>query len=701
MTSDSSQKKINSSQADFLARLFNVTMNSAILYGGNHPTTLRNVTLLYSSFEEILKLYGSVSFIVNRDNLFVEEWPVADVINPRRLVVQFIRIGIVSVTFMQGLNTNDLKIFIEAASDIGNDVSAGSTEKILHDKKISTIKINFVRFGKILSGQENDNIDTNEEPVTNLTGNRQKLKDVLNTAVIDQNSSDNALMLIQKLKTEIATAPPQTLDEFIVTLHDIKRNLAEVVESRKLSGQSLVDGEQVSVNLNELTCQTVLKLIKEEYNRGDVSIKRLAQIIRRILPDLSELRRLLPGIKTMLIAEGMSLTDYLQLIKSLNLEIDCESIADSLEGAAEKIGVTAKEIIDAIKKEPEDAARLIYLASEIRQGSVSDELQLSNLLTEYIEKTSKALALQSNAISGPQGGKTLRKILSQIQVEIVNKLNECGVQPVVLQSVKKQLSENFEYAFDSATMDWILKVCLDGEAKNPSELDSRICGFLDHQSQLSRIQDTLSESLLSNGFNSEKVQKIFSGITGNTHTEIQTLTMPSESLSVNNMLFLLNREINQHKRYCTPFSTMVYTIEKVGFDNRIEDVKDEDKKMLIPQLFKIIKKYLREIDLLGMAGIPDVSSLFSIMAMTDYDGAMIVKNRIIKSLEKKKLDLNGVAVNIKVAISITVPQKPYCKDIRSYLNLVRLNHLNSSDAHCSPVKKESKSIISNIGNKES
>jgi GGDEF domain-containing protein len=119
---------------------------------------------------------------------------------------------------------------------------------------------------------------------------------------------------------------------------------------------------------------------------------------------------------------------------------------------------------------------------------------------------------------------------------------------------------------------------------------------------------------------------------------------------------------------------MLYTVEKMKAEKDLKKVNGEDKKILISQLFRIIKKHLRETDLLGTIGVPEVHSLFSILTMTGYEGAEIVRDRIKKSLEKKKFDLNGTQVNIMVAISITVPQKQCIQDLRNYLNAVRLNH---------------------------
>ncbi len=674
--------KITQSQADLLARLFNVTMNSALLYNASHPTTLKNTLSLHKELSGMLCQYGTVSLIVNRDSLFVEEWPVADTINPRRLVQQFTRIGIFSVTFYKALSAEELQFFINISADRGNNISAKQIEIYLQNKKINNIRINYVRFGKVFSSGNTGSTDV-QRPGSPVKGSdefaskKQKLKDILSAAIDDKTSSGNELMFFNDLRNQMQNAEPVTLNTMLDTLNEIGTTLAEAVETSKINGNYNISADRVALQLNELTCQTVLKLIKQEYGQGAIPVKRLAQIILRLLPDLNDLRRLLPGIKTLLIEEGMTLADYLKLIKMLNVEIDSESLADSLGSAAEKIGLSINEIIDTFKNEPDDAAKLILLASEIRQGNQTDDLQLSSFLTEYIEKTSKALTSQSEKIDG-QGAETLRKILSRVEEEIVGKLHECGVHSKVLNQVKRQLSENFETAFDSAAKDWILSVCTGSQTKNATELFNRISGFFEHQSQLSRIQNALSESLTSSGFNSDKINKILSQLICKDEGQNQEIILPSNALTGNNMIFLLNREINQHKRYGTLFSTIVYTVEQLRVGKILKKVNGGDKKILVPQLFQIIKKHLRETDLLGTIGMPDVHSLFSIMTMTGYEGAEIVRGRVKKSLEKKKFNLNGTQVSIEVAISITVPQKQYVKDLRTYLNTVRLNHQDAT-----------------------
>jgi hypothetical protein len=73
---------------------------------------------------------------------------------------------------------------------------------------------------------------------------------------------------------------------------------------------------------------------------GELSLKRLSQIVLRMLPDLNELKRVLPRLKNALLELGMPLSDYCQLVTFLDADLQSEMLSGSLTEAAEGIGVS-------------------------------------------------------------------------------------------------------------------------------------------------------------------------------------------------------------------------------------------------------------------------------------------------------------------------------------------------------------------------
>ena len=145
------------------------------------------------------------------------------------------------------------------------------------------------------------------------------------------------------------------------------KQLLEGIEAQKALGVAYENEAAILDHANELTDRVLLQLIKDEYQQGKISPARVAQIIRRLIPEAAELKRLLPKIKAALIEEGMPHTQYLELVQELGRELQSEGLATILQQSGEDIGVDGNQLIAEFKQNPEQAAQLIYLASEIRQ----------------------------------------------------------------------------------------------------------------------------------------------------------------------------------------------------------------------------------------------------------------------------------------------------------------------------------------------
>ncbi len=191
--------------------------------------------------------------------------------------------------------------------------------------------------------------------------------------------------------------------EMLETIYKLKENVLENIKLQRETGKLISAHELAITEINQISYQVIVRLIKEEYrNDRKISVKRLAQIIRRMLPDIKELKYLLPQLKDGLFAEGMSPSDYLTLVKELSKELESDGLIQILVEASDQIGLTLNELIEGIKEAPEETARLIVLAAEIKKGGVrTDDQQMSAILSDYIEKVSTALALQSPEAAVP------------------------------------------------------------------------------------------------------------------------------------------------------------------------------------------------------------------------------------------------------------------------------------------------------------
>jgi hypothetical protein len=196
------------------------------------------------------------------------------------------------------------------------------------------------------------------------------------------------------------------------------------------------------------------------------------------------------------------------------------------------------------------------------------------------------------------------------------------------------------------------------------------------------LTEPLIQSLTSRGYGREYIEEFITKLS-NKIASGKKILLPSNVLSSNNMLFLLNREIKQHFRYNTPFSTLMISIHLLHFpDGSARKPAPEELTMFNNPLFTLIKDRLREIDLIGSVDSSDEQNIFTLLTMTDEKGASVVQKRIVKSILSAQFKYNDLIIKIEPAVSITFPVKDVTKDLNSYLEVAKSNHKREKEKMC-------------------
>ena len=179
------------------------------------------------------------------------------------------------------------------------------------------------------------------------------------------------------------------LSDLAGAVFDMKKQLLEGIQAQKALGIAYANEAEIRSQADELTDQVLLELVREEYQAGRITTSRLAYLIKRLVPDPDELRRLMPKIKTVLIEEGMTLDEYLILLQELGNELQSDDLVRVLHENFEAIGVDGDQLIGEIKNDAELATKLMYMASEIRKGGGSEE-EFTEAIAGYIEKLTRS-----------------------------------------------------------------------------------------------------------------------------------------------------------------------------------------------------------------------------------------------------------------------------------------------------------------------
>jgi predicted metal-binding transcription factor (methanogenesis marker protein 9) len=467
--------------------------------------------------------------------------------------------------------------------------------------------------------------------------------------------------------------------EMLESIYKLKENVLENIKLQRETGKLISSHDITITEINQISYQVIVRLIKEEYrNDRKISVKRLAQIIRRMLPDIKELKYLLPKLKDGLFAEGMSPSDYLSLVKELSKELDSDELIQVMVEASDQIGLTLNELIEGIKEAPEEAARLIVLAAEIKKGCVKiDDQQMSAVLSDYIERVSRALALQSPEAAAPGGGAMLKAAVTRIEREIIDRLKSQNVGENTVSEVAQKLATQFAETVSVLQGDWVRTSINSSEKPNEEMLLSIIEQVAEH-GQKGSVTGEIRAILISNGFSAEMVDDIVKKAQLRAASAItHAIEIPSGVLNASSTLFFLDREIKRNLRYNSPFSTMLVSYEEIvdirtfTMINLTPDIHIQLTNQSL-NLMKVMEK--RALDLVGICTIDTTSILLIVLPMTDLSGAIFVKKRIEREFPHHEFLVNDITVHVIPKVTLSDYNKNLTPDIDAYLKAIYHRH---------------------------
>ncbi len=672
-------------QAEIFGRQFNSAVTNTSAYDSDHPVSERAYETLRAGLAECLAVCSSVTLMLDRGSFFVEDFPVDSKFNSRRLVIVFRKLGLESVTFLPGVGIEELKCLMSVVTrpDEFGDIAAVRDE--LLRQGIDSIRVNHVVLRKFTGDDEV--IDrAGLEELTGLAEQAVATESASGTTVatseellarVDKIFSMHALMkqpqqmaenlvrassaepadqagVVEQIKRLAAQVENKSGEaNKVVSLDEVMQAIAQVREevSRSVTGQEetarlMVQRGSVLSELDQLTCQTVVSIVRDEYRQGQVSAQRLAQIIRRVLPEARDLKRLLPMLKQALLDEGMGLADYIEFVNQLTAELQSDELVQTLAQGADSIGFSVDELLREIRREPEEAARLIVLAAELRQGGKANEDMLSNALSEYIDRVSSDLATaqagdHANVLSAEGAGRTREELLRKIRAH--------GVPEAVVDRLESGLGGAGEDSSRSFRSSRLVELLNRSESANDAELADQLVHIAERDPGMSTLGNTLQHELARHGYSAERIDSIYNETLARLKRKSRVDFIPGAVMNPVATRYFLKREVATSTRYATFFSCIMLMIAQVR-ENECDwrTISIDEIETLMPEVFDMLPPHLRDLDLLGTLGSKDQNIPLAILPMTDQAGAEAVMSRMLAALETARLELGGKAVKVNV-----------------------------------------------------
>ncbi|MBD3419530.1 MAG: hypothetical protein GF398_05360 [Chitinivibrionales bacterium] len=699
-------------QARMLARSFNVVINSANFYGSNHPTTQNFIKDFGLHLSRTLEAHPSLTIIKQGESLYLEQHCIDNMLKVSRILQLFARAGIESITFDRGIRTDEIGAIVDIFYDSGE---SSDIHQALVEKGVLHIRINYMLFKKVTTDDtivqgpvpedftakkdqslEQHALDKLDKVISlkeMVARPHQLAGDLVASALSDdQERRRNALAQLWALNQQLST--PQSakradasINELIEAVCAVKVEMREGLKLQKEIGRLVRHEDALHNEIDQVACSVIIRLVCEEYERGDISVKRLARVIQRLIPDVAEIKKLIPRLKDALLNCGMGLADFLELIKELTAEFADESLLGMLRAEAEKFGMSVEEIHQAIQKNPNESARLILLAAEIKTlGGVQP--QLAEILTDYVEKISSSMTAQEFAAQHNPAKDTIESTVQRIEKELLEKVKRANLAPEMVAHIENELSGRFDGALQKLKSNWIVNLVNSGAERPESYLMQLVDTIIDQDIELESIREPLHSALKDKGLDEEQIGAFYKDVAGKVEKKQFVRPLPKGVLQTNNILYFLQRQLKRCLRYENPFSTLMVSVLAHNSGGVWTPATHKLNALVLPDIFAILKKQLRDLDLIGSLGTIERDIPFVVLPETRAHGAASVKNRVESALKEAAFTVRNDPVSLLVAVSITVAEKTEVQEVMQLLEVVKANH----SAEVQSIRKRSQPV---------
>ncbi|MGD8208720.1 MAG: hypothetical protein PVF32_02585 [Desulfobacterales bacterium] len=456
-------------------------------------------------------------------------------------------------------------------------------------------------------------------------------------------------MIDQDVEKNLSEENELNLPDLASALFSMRKKLTEGIEAQKALGIAYANEEQVLYKANEITDKVVIKLLKEEYKGGEISVSRLAQILCRLIPEANELKRLLPMIKSALLEEGMSQADFMSLIQELGRELQSDELAGILAESAEEIGIDSGDIIQQLKENPLQSAEMIYLASELRKSG-GDEKALTDVLVNYVEKIGSKYSQTLSQKKGKEGEKQFQQTLAEVKSNLAQHLGKMDIKDDLLVRLEERVNQRMDDVFDKLRLEWIKSHSNASEQKDHTELTvlETLEKGVSEDEDLEEILKIIRKKVESEEIDENDFDQIYPEIVKQEQlrkSENDQMALSSEIMRDQMLMKYIDKEIARAQRYETPISALGFTLVKARAKSKSQPGQIKTKDVVNALLHKLAEIF-RTPDIVGELR---KNNFVVLLPMTHLGQAKVALSRAMKILHLKPIDVCGIALEINVA----------------------------------------------------
>jgi hypothetical protein len=456
-------------------------------------------------------------------------------------------------------------------------------------------------------------------------------------------------VLEQDVERNLSEGRNVDLPEIADALFDMRQKLTEGIEAQKAMGVAYSNEEEVFSKATEITDKVLIRLIKEEYKGGEISVSRLAQILCRLIPETNELKRLLPMIKAALLEAGMPQADFMSLIQELGKELQSDGLAGILAESAEDIGIDGGDLIQQVKENPLQSAEMIYLASELRKGG-GDEKALTDILVNYVERVGSQFSQDLSEKKGEEGEKHIQRALGEVKSNLVQHLGNMDIKDDLLTRLEERVNQRMDDVFDKLRSEWIKSHSAAPEQEFHKELTvlETLERGVSENEDLGEILKIIRTKVEAEEIDENDFDEIYPEMVK--QEQLRKSENDRKGLSAGVMrdqmlMTFVDKEIARAKRYGTTLSALGFTLVKAKAKTKSQPGQIRTQDVIDALLHQLVEIF-RTPDIVGELR---KNHFIVLLPMTHRGQAKVALDRAMKIFHLNPIDVDGFSLEIRVA----------------------------------------------------
>jgi len=658
---------LSKKDAESIAMSINLLFGNAKMFSPTHPSTEQAAKSLCEKISSASGKSPLISFIKSGRSFYVEKWLVDNKISHSRFSSDFGKLYIESISFAKNVSVRNVMNFVQIfISALENDTKADDIQEILSKKAENGIALNYITFQKVAKGDKivaadeivvkdvkelgiSDKFMANQtseipfDKILDLKSPQEVSREVKSQEEIE--SPENAISHLEKLfsiKNAIGNDYKKDINFINNELNSIssqindKKNSAEIdydslfsslVDVQKIvksaeilfKEQDVDEKEKLVSQLDQMTIDAILQIIKREIKQDNFSVKKLVLLVIRLDPSKEDLQRMLPQIKKAMTDNGLSVSDYLDFVMDLGNKLSEDKAIGKIFDKAGDFGVKQEEIVEAFSQNPQECVKLLLQSAEIQKQHTS-EINLSDYLSKMIDDISQDTAIQkikSKKIGGDVHS-VISSVVSSINDGILAKFKESGLDWHTTNEIQKGLMEKFPQTLENLKNEWLVNSL--GSAENLSQ--DAIVKVLAQVADKNENADNYKKTLLnfSEKFNlsPKEITQILENVRNQKELSEQKKGLPL--LAPKATIHFIKRYIEEYKRHKHPFAIIMISDKNAS--------KTDISLNIAEKIAFLLFETFRLLDLSGFVKVRGKEIAVIILPMTANSGVNKVLEKI-------------------------------------------------------------------------